>query len=223
MRKAKEYIIMDRQGTLTAAFTAATTDICTSASHELKNGDMVVLSTDGTLPVGLATSTVYWIIEATTNTFKLSATPVPTYTTGVGQIPQAVDITGATTDNDDFTMHDIGRNIFVEDFRHCIVSFNGSSDANMTIKFVGSISKSATDEGAPDFSALRAYNNSWDFVEIIDLEDGAAIDGDTGVAQAGTNDHRMFEININGLRWLNAIVTAWSQGATTIRVRLFND
>lgn len=225
MRKSIEYIIMDRQGTLTAAFTAATTDICTSAAHGLKNGDMVVLTSTGTLPLGLSTSTVYWVIEATTNTFKLSARSCPTYTTVSGVPPPVppVDITGATTDTDTFTMHDIGRNILVEDFRHCIISFNGSSDANMTVKFQGSIGDSTTDNAAPDFSAAQAYNNQWDYIEVIDLEDGSAIDGDTGVAQTGTNDHRMFEMNINGLRWINAIVTAWSAGATTIRVRLFND
>jgi len=223
MRDIREYIIMDRQGTVTDEFTAATTDICTAATHAFKNGDMVVLSSTGTLPLGLATSTVYWIIEVTTNTFKLSATSVPNYVTGVGQIPQAVDITGATTDTDTITIHDIGRNIFVGDFRHCILSFDGSSNANMTVKFQGSIGDSTTNDATPDFSATQAYNNQWEYIEVIDLESGSAIDGDTGVAQTGTNDHRMFEMNINGLRWINAIVTAWSAGATTIRVRLFND
>ncbi len=223
MRNIREYIIMDRQGTVTDTFTAAVTDICTASSHAFKNGDMVMLSSSGTLPLGLATSTVYWIIEVTTNTFKLSATPVPNYVTGVGQIPQAVDITGATTDTDTIVIHDIGRNIYVGEFRHCILSFDGSSSANMTVKFLGSIGKSTTDDDAPDFSAAQAYNNQLEYIEVIDLESGTAIDGDTGIAQAGTSDHRMFEMNINGLRWINAIVTAWSAGYTTVRVRLFND
>ena len=224
MRTVQELIIMDRQGTLTATFTAATTDIITANSHGLKNGDMVVLTTTTTLPAGLALATVYWVIEATTNTFKLSATSCQTYTTGTEQQPvPAVDITDTGTGTHTFTMHDIGRNILVENFRHCIVSFDGSSSANMTVKFQGSIGKSTTDSDAPDFSATQAYNNHWDYVEVMDLEDGAAIDGDTGIPQAGTSDHRHFELNINGLRWINAIVTAWSAGATTIRVRLFND
>ena len=36
----------------------------------------------------------------------------------------------------------------------------------------------------------------------MDLQSGAAIDGDTGVAVAGTDDFRIFEANINGLKWL---------------------
>ena len=59
-------------------FTAdAATDKLTPASstqkHGLKNGDIVVLSTTGTLPAGLSTGTDYWVISAEAeNTFKLS-------------------------------------------------------------------------------------------------------------------------------------------------------
>lgn len=227
MRDIREYIIMDRQGTITKAFTAATTDICTASSHGFKNGDRVVLTTAGgntALPGGLALSTVYWIIEVTSNTFKLSARAVTTYTTGDRVPPTAVDITSTeSTGTHTITMHDIGRNIFVGDFRHCILSFDGSSSANMTVKFLGSIGKSTTEDDAPDFSASQAYDNQWEKIEAIDLQSGSAINGDTGIPQAGTSIHRMYELNINGLRWINAIVTAWSVGGTTIRVRLFND
>lgn len=218
---------MDRQGTITKTFTAVTTDICTANSHGYKNGDMVVLTTTGgntTLPGGLALATVYWVIEVTTNTFKLSITPVINYTTGLGLRPLPVDITSAeATGTHTITMHDVGRNINVEEFRHCILSFDGSSSANMTVKFQGSIGKSTTSDDSPDFSAARAYTNQWDYINSIDLQSASAITGDTGVAQAGTSDHRLFELNINGIKWINAIVTAWSAGATTIRVRLFND
>lgn len=215
---------MDRVGILTANFTAAVTDIITSNAHGLKNGDKVVLTTTTTLPAGLATGTVYYVIEATTNTFKLSTISISNYTTGVGQIPNAVDITDTGAGTHTFTMHDIGKNIFVDDFRHCVLILDGAFNANMTVKFQASIGKSVdAPEDAPDFSASQAYNNSWDYVEVYDLEDGTAIDGDTGVAQAGTNDHRMFEININGMSWLNAIITAWSAGSATIRIKLFND
>lgn len=225
-RKYKDYLIMDRQGTVTDTFTAATTDICTAAAHAYKNGDRVVLSTSGAdLPLGLLTTVVYTVIEVTTNTFKLSLTACPTYTTGI--VPQPVpqvDITDAGTGTHTMTMHDIGKSIDVSDFRHCILSFSGSSSASMTVKFQGSIGDSPTSpDTAPDFSAAQAYNNQWDYIQVIDLEDGSPIDGDTGIAQAGTNDHRLFEMNINGLKFITAIVTAWTAGGTTIRARLFND
>ena len=70
-----------------ATFTAAVTDIITSASHNLSNADVVKLTTTGTLPAGLAVSTDYYVISATTDTFKLSATSGGS----------AVDITGTGT------------------------------------------------------------------------------------------------------------------------------
>jgi hypothetical protein len=48
----------------------------------------------------------------------------------------------------------------------------------------------------------------WDFIEVVDLEDGTAIDGDTGVAVATADDYRLFSANIDGMRWINARVTA---------------
>lgn len=53
----------------------AATDVITSAAHGLKNGDIVQVSnTGGALPTGLSASTNYYVIDATTDTFKLSAT-----------------------------------------------------------------------------------------------------------------------------------------------------
>lgn len=225
MRTFKEGILFNAQGTITATFTAAVTDILTASAHGLKNGDMVVLTTSGTLPAGLAVTTVYWVIDKTTNTFKLSAFSVPFYTTDVAaEKYTAVDITDTGSGTHTFTMHSVGRNIAVEDFRHMVLSFHGASSANMTVKFQGSIGKSIADpDAAPDFSASQSPTNKWDYVEIVDLEDGTLIDGDTGIPQTGTNDNRTLEINVNGLKWINAVVTAWAAGNTTITYRLFNN
>lgn len=224
-RKIKNYTIVDRIGILTDTFTAATTDILTQSTHGLKNGDMVVLTTTDTLPAGLATSTVYWVIEATTNTFKLSATSVANYTTGQGGAGyQPIDVTDTGTGTHTYTMHDIGRSIDVSDFRHCIVAVHGNGSTDIDIGFVGSIGKSPTDDGCPDFSATQAYNNSWDYIEIYDLKTGTAIDGGaTQIAQTGTAKHFLYEVNINGLKWLNILMSGWAAGGVTVLVRLFND
>jgi hypothetical protein len=70
-------------GSVTAFTVDAGTDVFTSNSHGLVDGDAVNLTTTGTLPAPLTTSTtgsaslvttetIYWIINSTTNTFKLS-------------------------------------------------------------------------------------------------------------------------------------------------------
>ena len=57
-----------------ATFTAvAATEIITSAAHGLADNDTVRLTTTNTLPAGLSTSTTYYVITSTTNTFQLSA------------------------------------------------------------------------------------------------------------------------------------------------------
>jgi hypothetical protein len=225
MRNIREYIIMDRHSATTDTFTAAVTDICTQSAHGLKNGDPLVLTTADTLPAGLALATVYYVIEATTNTFKLSLTPCPTYTTGtVPQPVPEVDITDTGTGAHTYTMHDIGRNIDVSEFRHCIVAVHGAGSTDGDIGFVGSIGKSATDDACPDFSAAATATNSWTYIDIVGLINGTSVDGSaTSIAFTGSATHTMWEVNINGLKWLNAIVSGWTAGTMTIFIRLFND
>lgn len=112
----------------------------------------------------------------------------------------------------------VGRSINVKDFRHCVLSFDTADSGSGTTKIQGSIL-----EAAPDFTAAQTAANQWDYVQIKDLEDGSSVDGDTGVVVAGTDDHRQFEVNINGLTWLTANVTAYAAGSITVKVTLFND
>ena len=57
-------------------FTAdSTTDTLTTTGHGLVNGDrIIVMNSGGALPTGLSASTVYYVVQKTTDTFKLSAT-----------------------------------------------------------------------------------------------------------------------------------------------------
>ena len=112
----------------------------------------------------------------------------------------------------------IGTSFLVKDFRHVVVSINTAGNANLTVKAVGAISNTE-----PDFSAAQSVSNRYDFVQMRDYEDNTGIDGDTGFAAAGTDDHRLFEINTNGLVWLNFKVTARSAGSVTVKAVGFND
>lgn len=112
----------------------------------------------------------------------------------------------------------IGNIIYVGDFRHIILSFNTASSANLTAKVQGSIA-----EDAPTFTSAQSATNSWDYVQIKDLEDGTSIDGDTGFAPAGTDDHRMFEVNTNGMRWITVNITARSAGSLTVKLRAYEN
>src|SRR3990167_8158285 len=122
----------------------------------------------------------------------------------------------------------IGNWVLVEGYRHLTVSLDFDGSANMTVKCVGSIGKggatTAKDiDDAPNPLVAQTDENCYDYVEMIDLNSGSDIDGDTGIAKAGAGDHRNLNVNTDGLKWVNFYITARSAGAATARVKLFRD
>ena len=57
-----------------AVFTAATSDVITSTAHGLKNGQTIKVISGTTLPAGLSTTILYYIISSATNTFSVALT-----------------------------------------------------------------------------------------------------------------------------------------------------
>jgi hypothetical protein len=95
----------------------------------------------------------------------------------------------------------------VDDFTHLILALDTTDSAALTAKIKGSIQQTA-----PDFTASQSPTNQWDTIQIKDLQDGSTVNGDTGFAPAGSDDHRLFEINVNALRWVTVHVTAFTAG-----------
>jgi len=85
--------------------------------------------------------------------------------------------------------------------------------ASGTLQFACSFS-----DTAPTFTSSQSATNRWDYVEIVDLEDGSSIDGDTGLTLANTSDVRQFELQINNAKWCTARLTAWTAGTTTVQM-----
>ncbi len=103
------------------------------------------------------------------------------------------------------------------DWQNILITLSSQSSANFTIKFQGSQS-----ETCPDFSAAQSATNEWDYIQVKDYQNNSAIDGDTGVAFAGTDDVRMFEFNTNGLTWVSATITARSAGSVNCKFKGFS-
>ena len=80
-----------------------------------------------------------------------------------------------------------------------------------TIKFQVSHAKDM-----PNFAGAQSPTNQWDYVDVVDLEDRSAIDGDTGIALSGGDDNRHLEVNANGATWICAIVSGYTQGAISL-------
>lgn len=105
----------------------------------------------------------------------------------------------------------IGNVLYCSDFRNAIVTISTTGSANMTIKCQGSIG-----QNSPTFTSAASPTNQWDYVQMVDLQDGNPVNGDTGVVLTGTDDTRTFEVNTNALDYITFNVTARSAGSVTI-------
>lgn len=199
--RSLEATIFSPTAVLQATFTAAVTNIITANAHGLSEGDCIWVSTTTTLPAGLSASTNYYVRDVTTNTFKVSATPGGT----------EVDITNTGTGTHTFNLK--GKCLYVGDWKHIQVHLTFSSTPTMTVKIQGSLA-----DDAPDFNAAQSITNRWDYLEVVDLQDGAAIDGDTGIACSGTADNRIFEVNVNAMTWLTVAITSFTAGKLGVKV-----
>lgn len=106
----------------------------------------------------------------------------------------------------------------VTDWEHVLISLSSQSSANFTVKFQGSQS-----DTCPDFSSAQSATNECDYIQVKDYQNNAAIDGDTGVAFAGTDDVRLFEFNTNGLQWVTATITARSAGSANVKFKGYSN
>lgn len=102
----------------------------------------------------------------------------------------------------------IGTPMFVGDYRNIVLALNTASSANGTIKFQISYQKER-----PNFAGAQSPTNQWDYVRVQDLEDGAAIAGDTGITLSGTDDNRNLAVNVDGAFWVCGIISSYSAGA----------
>jgi len=204
----QEYTVFNYLSKLKAAFTAnATTDIITSNSHGLNNGDLVQLTNSGgALPAGLTTATNYYVLSSTTNTFQLS-------TTIDGS---AVNITDAGTGTHSFNLK--GKTVYMEDFKIAVISLNTANSAAFKVKLQGAIT-----DIAPDFNAPQSPTNRWDYMDVADYNSTGIIYGDTGITWTGTDDNRILEANQNGLSYITIEVSTWSAGNLQCKVKLFDN
>ena len=209
----------DEVSLLTAEFTAAVTDIITSSSHGLSHGSKVRLTTTTTLPAGLSLLTDYYVIEVTTDTFKLTAEKPG----GTGATYTVVDITDTGTGTHTFTVAATSNAENIADFRHkeitVATSGMGAADS-ITVKIKGS-----SQETMPDFGDANSQDNLWDYVELVDQETGDVLGGNTGIVIADANDVKKLAVNVDGHRWMAAEIAAQNDLTNTVTVYLaaYND
>lgn len=104
------------------------------------------------------------------------------------------------------------------DYRNVVIMVTAPANSTFTIKFCGSIGDTAFDA-----TAAQSTTNAYDFLECIDLQDGSAIDGDTGILIDNTTaavNCRMFEINVNCIDFIAAQITSYTDGSASACITL---
>lgn len=113
----------------------------------------------------------------------------------------------------------IGQGINVSDFKNIQLSVATAGTATCTIKIQGSLSKDI-----PDFSTSASSTNQWDYIACYDYSNPSAIViGSTGFAASGTDICKNILVNVDGLVWLNCVITSISAGTVTIQSLSFNN
>lgn len=108
--------------------------------------------------------------------------------------------------------------VSAEDYDHIVfeIDTDGGGDANLTVKFAGSVV-----EDKPDISAAQSVTNPYDFIRVVDYQSGTAINGDTGIVAVNTDIHRLVVADVDGLKWVGVRLTARTAGEVTVKARLF--
>lgn len=108
----------------------------------------------------------------------------------------------------------VGTAINVAEYRNIGIQLAIPAGSTLTLKVMASNS-----EDAPDFSAAQSVTNHFDYAQVIDLEDGSAIDGDTGIVVAAGTEFRNLTVNADNFKWLSFEVSGYSAGSVTVKVR----
>ena len=214
MRDSKEYVIFD---SVTPQALTSSTDadpvVVTKASHGLSTGDRVLIFGHTT---NVAVNGIWDVEKVNDNTFRLKDINTGDYVAGSGA--------GAGADGIIMTAPKV---VLASDFRNAILYFNTAGTATLTVKIAGSLGKNRADANThgdtPNFGATVSDTNPYSFLAAVNLEDGAVVEGDTGIAAAGTDLARSYEVNINAMKYLTLIPTAWTQGAISAKLVVFSN
>jgi len=213
MRDTQEVVLLNSVTPIAVtSSTDATPIVVTATAHLLVTGDLVQINGHTT---NIAANGIFKVTKVTADTYQLQ-----NYVTGA-------DIAGSGAGaGSSGVMMKAPKILNVLDWRNIILSVETSASANFTLKVAGSLGKPivlATDkrsEDTPNFGATQSATNPYQYVQLINLDTAAAVNGATGITSAGTDLHTQYEVNVNGLKYFTLVITAWSAGVLTVKALL---
>lgn len=195
--------------------TDATPIVVTATSHGLTTGDRVLIFGHAT---NVAANGIYKVTRLTANTFSLQDefTGASVAGSGGGAGSGGILVPAPPVLN-------------AESFRNIILQVSTGGTATTTLKIAGSSGK-AESAALPltsprydyvNMGATVSPTNPYSFLQIINLDTAAAINGATGIVVAGTDINNAYEVNTNNpIKYLTVIPISWTQGAITVKATL---
>ena len=191
--------------------TDATPIVVTATSHGFNNGDRVLIYGHTT---NIAANGIFKVYGVTTNTFKLQDEFTGADIAGSGG---GAGASGLVVKAPPILLTTGYRNIVLQVFT--------SGTATTTLKVAGSLGRGAQYNSAVngpryDFVNMGATvspANPYTFLQAIDLDTAAALNGATGFVASGADLAKQYEINVNAMKYLTVFPITWSQGVITVK------
>lgn len=189
--------------------TDATPIVVTATAHGLATGDRVAIYGHTT---NVAANGIFTIIKTTANAFSLTDefTGASVAGSGAGAGAGGVMVKAPPV-------------LLVSDFRNIILQVGTSGTATTTLKIAGSTGKAASSYGTsprydyPNMGGTVSSSNPYTFLQLINLDTAAAINGATGIVVGGADINNQYEVNINAMKYLTVIPVSWSAGSITVK------
>lgn len=215
MRNYQTYEVWD---TITPVAVTSSTDatpiVVTATSHGYATGDLVMIYGHTT---NVAANGIFKIVKVDANSFQLTNRYTGANIAGSGAGAGSSGVVVACP-----------KIVLLQSFKLLELHFMTSGTATLTVQFAISNGLMRADESGghgdtPNFGAASSKDNPYTFAQAIDLATGAAINGATGAAVVGTDFNKTYEVNINGAKYFCPIVSAFTQGAITLKAVVIND
>lgn len=201
---------------ITGSTNATPSVVTTSTSHGFATGQRVMIQAHST---NTAINGIFSVVVLSPTTFSLKDefTLIDTAANGVGTggfcllAPQLINSM---------------------DFRDCVIEITTSAAATVTFKAAGSTGRidnqansvTSPRKSVPNFGATLSTTNPYTFVQVIDLDTGAAVNGVTGIViTSGDIPQKQYEINYNVQTWVAVYPITYTTGSFSVVAILSNN
>lgn len=111
-----------------------------------------------------------------------------------------------------------GNGVNVSSAKNIDLALSTTDNANMVIIVYGSIQ-----EQEPNWNSPVNAGNEYSPIGIYDLNSASSIVGSTGIVVNGTDINKLYQVNVDGIIWINLQVNNRTSGTVNAIVKEFNN